>query len=54
MAAGTLRRGAKGVVYLSEHPALALIENLANLKGNPSLLPDQYLQLHGNSKLMRR
>ena len=32
----------KRVVYLSEHPALALIEVLANLKGNPKLFPDTY------------
>src|ERR1017187_797869 len=25
----------KRIVYLSEHPAVALIENLANLRGNP-------------------
>jgi RES domain-containing protein len=31
----------KRVVYLSEHPALALIEVLANLKGNPLLFPDR-------------
>ena len=32
----------KRIVYLSEHPALALIEVLANLTGNPRLLPDGY------------
>lgn len=32
----------KRIVYLSEHPALALIEVLANLKGNPKLFPDSY------------
>jgi RES domain-containing protein len=37
----TARRG-KRIVYLSEHPALALIEVLANLKGNPRLFPDTY------------
>jgi RES domain-containing protein len=37
----TPERG-KRIVYLSEHPALALIEVLANLKGNPKLLPDSY------------
>jgi RES domain-containing protein len=37
----TAARG-KRVVYLSEHPALALIETLANLKGNPALFPDNY------------
>jgi hypothetical protein len=29
-------------VYLSEHPALALIEVLANPKGDPKLFPDTY------------
>lgn len=37
----TASRG-KRIVYLSEHPALALIEALANLKGNPMLFPDTY------------
>jgi RES domain-containing protein len=37
----TAERG-KRVVYLSDHPALALIEVLANLKGNPQLFPDAY------------
>lgn len=37
----TAARG-KRIVYLSEHPALALIENLANLKGLPALFPDTY------------
>jgi len=32
----------KRIVYLSEHPALALIEVLANLKGDPRLFPDRY------------
>jgi len=32
----------KRIVYLSEHPALALIEALANLKGNPRLFPESY------------
>jgi RES domain-containing protein len=32
----------KRVVYLSEHPAVALIEALANLKGNPELFPDSF------------
>ena len=32
----------KRIVYLSEHPALALIEVLVNLKGNPLLFPDRY------------
>ncbi len=37
----TASRG-KRIVYLSEHPALALIEVLANLMGNPKLFPDTY------------
>jgi RES domain-containing protein len=37
----TAARG-KRIVYLSEHPALALIEALANLKGAPKLFPDTY------------
>ena len=37
----TAARG-KRIVYLSEHPALALIEVLANLKGNPKLFPAAY------------
>lgn len=37
----TASRG-KRIVYLSEHPALALIEALAQLKGNPLLFPDRY------------
>ena len=37
----TLTRG-KRIVYLSEHPALALVETLANLKGNPTLFPDRF------------
>ncbi len=37
----TAARG-KRVVYLSEHPAVALIEVLANVHSNPNLLPDSY------------
>jgi RES domain-containing protein len=37
----TAARG-KRIVYLSEHPALALVEVLANLKGNPTFFPDAY------------
>ena len=37
----TAARG-KRIVYLSEHPAVALIEALANLKGDPQLFPDTY------------
>jgi RES domain-containing protein len=41
---GRWHTAAKGkrIVYLSEHSALALIEVLANLKGNPKLFPDAY------------
>lgn len=44
LADGRWHTAAKGkrIVYLSEHPALALIEVLANLKGNPRLFPDAY------------
>jgi len=37
----TASRG-KRVVYLAEHPALALIEVLANLSANPKLFPERY------------
>lgn len=37
----TAARG-KRIIYLAEHPALALVEALANLKGNPQLFPDTY------------
>jgi RES domain-containing protein len=37
----TAARGRR-IVYLSEHPALALVEVLANLKGDPKLFPDTY------------
>jgi len=41
---GRWHTAAKGkrIVYLSEHPAVALLEVLANLKGNPKLFPDAY------------
>ena len=41
---GRWHTAAKGrrIVYLSEHPAVALVEVLANLKGNPRLFPDAY------------
>lgn len=41
---GRWHTAAKGkrIVYLSEHPAVALLEVLANLKGNPRLFPDAY------------
>jgi RES domain-containing protein len=35
----TAARG-KRIVYLAEHPAVALIETLANLEGDPELFPD--------------
>jgi RES domain-containing protein len=44
----TAARG-KRIVYLSEHPALALIEVLANLKGNPKLFPDTYQLMKVNA-----
>ena len=37
----TAARG-KRIVYLSESPAGALLESLANLKGNPALFPKKY------------
>jgi RES domain-containing protein len=37
----TTARG-KRIVYLSEHPALALVETVANLKGDPKLFPESY------------
>jgi len=41
---GRWHTAAKGkrIVYLSEHPAVALVEILATLKGNPRLFPDAY------------
>jgi RES domain-containing protein len=37
----TAARG-KRIAYLSEHPAVALVEILANLHTNPKLLPETY------------
>jgi RES domain-containing protein len=37
----TAERG-KRIVYLSEHPAVALLEVLANLHINPSVFPEAY------------
>lgn len=37
----TAARGRR-IVYLAEHPALALLETLVNLKGNAALFPDRY------------
>ena len=34
--------GGKRIVYLAEHPALSLLEIIANLKGKPKLFPDTY------------
>ena len=42
MAGGISAERGKRVVYLSGYPALALIEVLANLRGNPGLFPDSY------------
>jgi RES domain-containing protein len=41
---GRWHTAAKGkrIVYLAEHPAVALLEMLANLKGSPRLFPDAY------------
>jgi RES domain-containing protein len=36
------------IVYLSEHPAVALLESLANLHSNPALLPDKFRLLKVN------
>jgi RES domain-containing protein len=32
----------KRIVYLAEHPAVALIENIANLRGDPRFFPEHY------------
>jgi RES domain-containing protein len=32
----------KRIVYLAEHPAVALVENLASLRGDPTLLPERF------------
>jgi RES domain-containing protein len=37
----TAARG-KRIVYFAEHPAVALIEVLANLEGDPDLFPDTF------------
>ena len=36
------RAPGKRIVYLTEHPAVALIETLVHLKGNPAIWPDKY------------
>jgi RES domain-containing protein len=43
----TAARG-KRIVYLSESPAGALLESLANLKGNPALFPEKYQLLEAS------
>jgi RES domain-containing protein len=49
----TAARG-KRIVYLSEHPALALIETLVNLKGDPRRFPEKYqlLELSVENRLI--
>jgi RES domain-containing protein len=44
MANGRWHRAERGkrIVYLAEHPALALLEVLVNLKGDPRKFPDHY------------
>ena len=32
----------KRIVYFAEHPAVALVENLVNLRRDPTLFPDQF------------
>ena len=46
MAHGTLRVPGKRLVYLSEHPALALLETLVNMRGKPN-------QTHPSSNLLK-
>ncbi len=54
---GRWHTAAKGkrIVYLSEHPALALVEALANLKGDPKLFPDSYqlIRINVESRVSR-
>jgi RES domain-containing protein len=40
----------KRVVYLAEHPAVALIENLANLRGDPSFFQTHFQLLKISSQ----
>jgi RES domain-containing protein len=40
----------KRIVYLAEHPALALIENLASLRGDPAFFPDHFQLLKISSR----
>jgi RES domain-containing protein len=40
--AGRWNSGGRAVVYLAEHPALALLENLVHLEGDPDDLPDTF------------
>jgi RES domain-containing protein len=37
----TAARG-KRIVYLTEHPAVALVETFVNQRGNPALFPERY------------
>jgi RES domain-containing protein len=32
----------KRIVYLTEHPAVALVEDIVNLRGDPTFFPDQF------------
>ena len=32
----------KRIVYLAEHPAVALLEDIANLRGDPTFFPDAF------------
>jgi RES domain-containing protein len=36
------RAPGKRIVYLAEHPAVALLENLVNLDGDPQFLPETF------------
>jgi RES domain-containing protein len=38
----------KRILYLSEHPAISLLETIANLRGNPKLFPETYQLLKVN------
>ena len=42
----------KRMVYLAEHPAVALIENIANLRGDPQFFPEhfQLLKIEATTK----
>lgn len=51
----TAARG-KRIVYLTEHPALALTETLVNLKGDPRRFPEKYqlLELSIENRLIEQ